>query len=339
MLLRDLRQQMLLPRLEYEINQRAETRGLEVQVLSFTIGTEQNSLWVAYREDMRQETAAADWDWPSTNRQELLRNIAASAGSVDFQLTEMVIQGQSVRFGSSRSHRLGEMNTEGLMQLQHFAELGLLPAEWDDLNLESIVIAQFQQSEEESAPELEMVADLSVTLHVGRTAREIAVQLPFRLPLGKQGPGVKVAFPDPLTGEERYFFVDEVCTHDVYQDVFANSQPSSAAMPKQARRQLMRALENVCPPDKVLAAIKYETPDDVQLRFMLRGYLQQEPARSNSGVIFGSSSGQTAMGVNGHRLRECVLQPVDKGFGGELELELFSLWVNVPGEVVNCTSR
>ncbi len=330
---------MLLPRLEYVINQRANIRGLEVQVLSFTVGAKRNSLWIAYREDVRRETAAANWEQPSTNREELLRHIAAGAGSVDFQLTGMEIQGQRVSFGSSRSHRLNEMNSEGLMQLQHFAERDLLPAEWDDLDLESIVIAQFELLEGEDTPELSVAADSQAVLHVARTAREIAVQLPFRVPFGKREPGVRIAYPYPLSGEERYFFVDEVYAHDIYQDVFANSQPSTAAMPKRARRQLMRALQNVCPPDKVLAAIKYETPDDVQLRFMLRGYLQQEPVRSNSGIIFGSASDQNVRGENGHRLRECVLQPVDRGFGGELEIELFSLWVNVPAEVVPCTAR
>lgn len=42
------------------------------------------------------------------------------------------------------------------------------------------------------------------------------------------------------------------------------------------------------------------------------------------------------IGINGYKLRECVMQPVDKDFSGKIELELFSRYVETPEETVEC---
>lgn len=340
MLLRDLKRQMLLSQQEYGINQRATIRGLEAHVLSFTTGVNGNCLWMAYRDEVSEQAEEPAWREFHTNRQELLQDIEVGKRNIGFHISEMEIQGQRVSFASSSSHRIDEMNVQRLMQLQHFAEHDLLPAEWDGVELESIIIAQYEQAKgEQVIPAIDRTRDLGVVLYIDRSFREIPVQLPFVVPFGKQEPGAKVRYDDPLSGKERCFYIDETYSYDVYQEVLSNPGYDDAQMPKRARKQLMKALGSVCPQGEYLAVIKYETPDDVQLRFMLRRHLEQEPVRSNTGSAFGSISDPAAVGVNGHRLRECVLQPVDKGFSGELELELFSQWVEVPAEIVRCSVR
>ena len=105
----------------------------------------------------------------------------------------------------------------------------------------------------------------------------------------------------------------------------------------------MEVLERVCPRDKNLAVIKYETVDDTQLNFYLKDYLDEEPiiyrndnstigGASSVGIIWGSN--EKGIGINGYKLRECVLQPIDKNFSGELELELFSRYLQILGETV-----
>ena len=45
-------------------------------------------------------------------------------------------------------------------------------------------------------------------------------------------------------------------------------------------------------------------------------------------------SKEEGLGVNGYKLRECVLQAIDKDFDGDLEIELFSRYQQIPGEEV-----
>ena len=105
----------------------------------------------------------------------------------------------------------------------------------------------------------------------------------------------------------------------------------------------MEALEKICPRDKNLAVIKYETLDDTQLNFYFKEYLDAGPiiyrndnstigGASSVGIIWGSN--EKGIGINGYKLRECVLQPIDKSFSGELEIELFSRYLQIPGETV-----
>lgn len=96
----------------------------------------------------------------------------------------------------------------------------------------------------------------------------------------------------------------------------------------------MEALENICPRDKNLAVIKYETVDNIQLNFYIKDYLEAAPICSNSTIGIIGSSNKKEIGINGYKLRECVLQPIDKDFSGEMEIELFSQFLEIPGEIV-----
>ena len=105
-------------------------------------------------------------------------------------------------------------------------------------------------------------------------------------------------------------------------------------MREDIHKRHIEALESICPRNKNLAVIKYETTDNVQLNFMMKDYLDSEPIRHNSATAIGFISSSKEVGINGNKVRECVLQPIDKDFSGELEMELFSRYIEIPKEII-----
>ncbi len=120
----------------------------------------------------------------------------------------MEIQEQLIGFDSSSSAPIHDRNREGMMQLQHFAEKGLLPDEWDDVKLESLVITAYEQAEGETTPpSIDKTKDLSVVLNIDKNIEEIPIQCPFTVEFGKQDIGTKVVYYDPILEKEKYFLL------------------------------------------------------------------------------------------------------------------------------------
>lgn len=342
MILKYLKQQMLLPEKEYIINQRTNIQGLDVLLLSFTIGKDKNRMWMMHEGKELLEDGLNDRSYKEfgTNREKFLYSIENSSRHKNFHIKEVEIQGQTVRFGSSTSGPINDMNKEGMMQLQHFAEKGLISDEWDDIRLESLVIAEYRQIDGGVTPRIDNTKELSIVLHIGGDLREVPIQHPLKVKFGKQEVGTKVTYYDEVLGMENYFFINEIYSYDFYDDIIKKSEQIEDI---KAREKMLNhfneSIECVCPRDKNLAVIRYETVDDVQLRFVMEDYLKAEPIYNNSGASIGFIGKSEEIGINGYRQRECVLQPVDKEFNGELEIELFSRFVEIPAEIVKVSER
>ncbi|MGI6345254.1 MAG: hypothetical protein ACOX18_09450 [Bacillota bacterium] len=339
MLLRHLRQRLLLPEAEQVINQRASVRGLDVLLLSFTVEAGQNSLWLICRAAPAPLPGVGpEWGF-GTRREKLLQDIAR-CNLPHLQLDALEIAGQRITFSHSTSRSLAAVDNEAYAPLQHFAEQGLLPAEWDGTPLENLTIVRYQQTEGESLPRPEPASELPVRLHVAREFREIPIQQPFTAEFGQQPPGTRVGYRDPVSGQESYFFIAELSSYDPYRATIQGlSRIADPRERKKARKHLLRAIQRVCPQGQHLAVIRYETPDGVQLRFLLQDYLDAPPEHSNTASAIGFISSNQEFGANGYRQRECVLQPVDRDCRGQLRLELFSRVEEIPAEVVTCQPR
>ena len=334
-----LKQEMLLPKKEYIINKRVNIQGVDFLVLSFTIEEDKNRLWLMYE---NKDLIVDDFDneYPKkfkTNREKLLNSIEERRRDTYLYIKEMEIQGQLIRFDSSSSVPIHDMNRRGMMQLQHFAEKGLLPDEWDDVKLESLIIIAYEQAEGEIIPNIDKAKELSVVLHIDKNIEETPIQCPFTVEFGKQEIGTKVVYYDPIFEKEKYFFINEIYSYDVYEDTLTKSeQIEDVKMREDMLNDFNRAMENLCPRDKNLAVIKYETLDNLQLNFMMKDYLEAEPIKNNSSASIGFICKCDEIGINGYKLRECALQPVDKDFSGVIELELFSRYIEIPEETVEC---
>lgn len=344
MILKYLKQQMLLPIEEYIINQRVRIQGLDVLLLSFTIEKDKNCLWMIYENGkyFRDEFDCEYREEFRTNKEKMLNNIGTSNRHKHFHIREMEIQGNIVSFSSLSSSSIYNMNPEGIMALQHFVEQGLISKEWDDIELESLVIMECKQREDETAPNIDKNQEISVVLHIDSDIMEISIQHSFKIEFGKQDIGTKILYYDKELGKENYFFIDEIYSYDIYEDV---QKQFDKIEDKETRERMfnnfMDELEKICPRGKNLAVIKYETEDNTQLCFHMKDYLEAEPIDySDESSIGGASSigiiykTDEEIGINGYKLRECVLQPIDKDFNDELEIELFSRYLKIPEEQV-----
>ena len=339
MLLKHLKQQMLLPVEEYIINKAVNIRGTEVLLLSFTVEKDKNSLWVLYEnhnlnddscDEEYHEEFYTEREEMTTNREEFLHHIKESK---HFHIKDMEIQGNIIRFGSSTSSPIYDRNIEGKMHLQHFVEKGLISEEWDEKRLENLVIARYDQMEDEELPKIDKTKELSVVLRIDRDIREVAIQHPFVVKFGKQDIGTKVTYYDEALEKESYFFIDEIYSYDPYEDILEKSKQIEDPEERENMIQhITKALETVCPKGKKLAVIKYETEDETQLRFVMKDYLEAKPVHSCSSIGFICKNDE--IGINGYKLKECVMQSIDKDFNGELEIELFSKYVVIAEETI-----
>lgn len=342
MLLKHLKQQMLLPIEEYIINKTVTIQETKVLLLSLTVEKDKSSLWLLYEndelnDDSSDEVFPEDFnivrDELTTNRQQFLHHIKEMQKQKHFHIKEMEIQGSIIRFGSSTWSHIYDRNAEGKMHLQHFVEKGLISEEWDDKKLENLVIARYDQVEGEEFPRIDMSKDLTVVLKVDRNIKEVAIQHPFVAKFGKQDIGSKVVYYDETLGKESHFFIDEIYSYDPYEDLIEKSkQIEDSAEREKMIQHATKALESICPKGKNLAVIKYETEDNTQLRFIMKEYLESKPVYSCSSIGFICKNDE--IGINGYRIKECVMQSVDKDFDGELEIELFSKYIVIPEETV-----
>lgn len=337
MTIKFLKNQMLLPKEEYIINKRVNIRGLDVQLLSFTIEENQNRLWIMYEDKDLLDIDPEDEYWREfkTNREEMLRRIEANRISKYFHINQMEIQGQTVSFDSSTYGPLHDLNKKELMLLQHFTEKGSIPYDLEDAPLRSLVMGLYIQVKSEATPVIDFTKDLSLKLHIGSDSKEILIQCPITVKFGKQEIGTKVKYYDSSLRQEKYFYIDEIYSFDPYEDIIQKTERiEDVKMQEDILKHHMEALESLCPSGKNLAIIKYESTDNVQLNFMMKDYLDSEQIRRNSATSIGLISTCKEVGINGNKVRECVLQPIDKDFNGELEIELFSRYVEIPEEII-----
>lgn len=340
------RQQMLLPKEEYIINRWVNIQGTNVLLLSFTVEEDKSCLWVMHKDEEIYVDHANDelsnefnddlWEYrPKTNREKFLRAIEQSKRYKHINIREMEIQGHTVNFDTSSGGALNERNIKAWMQLQHFAEKGLISSDWDEVDVENIFITRYEQAEGQAPLSIDNEKELSITLHIDKDFKQIPIQTSFKLRFGRQNKGTKVIYYDPVLGRENYVFIDEIYSYDVYEDTLKKIEQIEDI---QTREELLKnyekALESVCPRDKYLAVIKYETADDIQFSFMMKDYLEAETVYSNSNLSIAFVCKSDEIGINGNRVRECVMQPIDKNFNGELEIELFSRYVQLPEETV-----
>lgn len=343
MILKHLKQHMILPKEEYILNQWANIRGIDVLLLSFTIDEDRNCLWIMYINDELAKDNFAPGEYKGrfkTKRQELLDDIEYSGRNKHIHIKEIEIQGQIIELNSSTCSSLYDDNIQGKMQLQHFAERGLLPLKWDDIYIRSIFIAKYEQDPGQVPPIIDMQKDLSIVLHIDRDSMEIPIQSTFILDFGKYDIGTKISYYDKELGKENCFFIDGIYSYDVYDEIMKSTERiNDEKLRKDILNQIMESMENICPKGMNMAVIKYETTDNAEFRFMTKEYFESEPVYSNNhtGIAIGFGTTNNEIGINGYKLRECILQPIDKDFSGKLELELFSRIIILPEETIRCS--
>lgn len=337
-----LREFLFHPDEEYIINRTLNVRGKDVLLLSLTKENDTCSLWVMRKRDLHEELYEVEVE---TKRDEMLRHIESSNRDHNFFLNQMEIQGNIVEFDTSFNHYVHENNWEAIVKLLHFVELGLIPEEWDNVELENLVITEFRQKEGDYVPVIDTTKDLSILLYIGQDTRQVPILHSFKAHMGKQDMGKKIIYYDKELGKEGCFYINELTSYDPYEDI--EKMVKNIENIEERERvldDLINAIKDYCPRGKNLAIIEYETEDDTQLEFYLKEYLdskpiiyedynEKEPIGRSTGIGFIATTDKDK-GINGYKLRASVMQAIDKDYSGELQIELFSRYLIIPEEIV-----
>lgn len=335
--LKFLKEEMLIPKKEYIINKSVNIRGKDVLILSFTEEKDNNSLWLIYEdEEFISERSVDDYNevFP-TNRDKLLDSIDARSKNINIHIKEMKIQDNILLFDQSNSSYIYNMNRQGIMRLQHFVEKGLICEEWDGVNLENLVISQHQQREGDKAPELDLTKELNITLRIAKDLIEIPIGHQFKTEFGKKYISKKIKYYDKHLSKQSFFFIDEIYSFNPYENMKEQFEDiEDLEIRNNITKTMIESLEKIYPNDINLPVIKYETLDNIQLNFNLVKYLDEKPIINNSGVGIMWGSKDKGIGINGYKTRECVLEAMEVDLDDELELELFSKYIEIPEEII-----
>lgn len=102
------------------------------------------------------------------------------------------------------------------------------------------------------------------------------------------------------------------------------------------KQEYIYDLEEICPSDKAVILLYYETEDGGQLNFLLKDYLEDVPMHNlEDGIMYDHkvSLSCRGKGIHDYPLRVEILKRVEKDFDETLEIELFSRYIEIPEEI------
>lgn len=222
MLLKDLKQNMLLPNKEIFINKIVKIRGIDVLLISITSEKHMNVLWTMYRLPLpcyfNEEIDSEETPEYTSNRDKMANDITKETTSFNIFISEIMIQKQKMKFSSSNTRQMSHMNYEKYMQLQHFIENGMDTTNWNEEDLDNIVIVTYEQKESEEFPVVDGSKELDITLKVRRDAKLVLIDEPICFKFNKMEKNKKFYFYDYIEKKNRIFYIDKIEYYDVWEE-------------------------------------------------------------------------------------------------------------------------
>ena len=271
---------------------------------------------------------------PKTNREELKKNLEEkSRGWIE----NITIGDCCFEVTSASGTCLGEQwNVEEQLMYLYMLEQGVKLGELEQVSLDRLKINHYELAEregqnlEENAVQNMENADVTVSLSTYHIS--VLIQKRFRLKSGEYAKPKVVS----LTGEaESKVYIHGISLYDVWEDAekrfederykerFTEDQIS------QVKQEYFDMLPQLCPKGCVLPLIEYECDKDYQMQFYTTDYLKRVP-KHESTASFWMMRSDKKTGPMGYRHRICHLEAVEKGFEGELAVELFACYKMMP---------
>lgn len=341
MLLKDLKKNMILPKKEILINKIVKLRGKEIHIISITLEENRNVLWAIYELPYCFNEAKDKGEIPeyASNRDEMINNISQELSSYYIHISEITIQKQKMTFSSSRSSYMYGMGHEGCMQLQHFIEIGMSTANWDEVDSGEMVIVAYVQNQNEDFPSIDLSAELDITLKVDREFKQVLINQPMCIEFGEMKKGNRFCFYDSFKKRNRFFYIDKVGHYDIWEEsnhIFESEWAKSLSQEQieQMKKEHIAHLEEICPQGMNLAILEYESEDDIELNFYSKEYLDKKPVHRTSALALAFFTTDKEIGINGLKKRVSVINLIKKDFNGSIEVEVFSWFLEIPEEIV-----
>lgn len=341
MLLRDLKKDMFSPEKEIFINKIVKIREIDVLLISITLEEYRNVLWAMYQLPCYLDVGIdlGERRKHRSNRDEMINNFSNAMSSDNIPISEIMIQKQKMTFASSSASRMYDINYKKYMQLQHFIEIGMVTSKWNDVDLDNIVIAAYEQEENEEFAEIDLSMDLDITLKISKDLKQVLINQPIRMGFGEMGKGNKFYFYDYIEEKNRIFYINKMMHYDIWEEINHNLEHERIqSLPKEQikkiKEQYMDSLDKVCPKGMNLAILEYETEDNVKLNFYSKEYLDEKAVHKTSSTSMMYFELGKDIGSNGFESRVCVIKPVEKDFNDSIDVELFSWFMQIPEEIM-----
>ncbi len=143
-----------------------------------------------------------------------------------------------------------------------------------------------------------------------------------------------------VTGEaEAAVYIHGITFYDIWEESKTRFEDErykerfTAEQIEQMKKTYMESLPKMCPKGCVLPVIEYECDKDYQMQFYTTEYLKREPEHSSSSV-FMMMRPEKKIGPMGCRNQACLLEAVEKGFEGDIAVELFACYKKIPEKLI-----
>ncbi|MEJ8305160.1 hypothetical protein [Saccharibacillus sacchari] len=350
MLLKELKETMLIPDREILLNRLVSINSADVLLISITSENGVNKLWTLRQIPnwMYEENPDYQPEENRTHRQRMQGSLQerVAFGDQEDGISKMIIQGKPMTFGMSQSTFCTEQDHEAYMKVQHFVEKGMKLASFADVRVDRLFLTFYEQDASELFPDLDLEKELNITLKFNSTFRTVAVHTePIELEFGDTPEGGKYYFYDPVAGKQRTFSIKALKREDVWKKAEANfekpaAQSSTTEEWQQFKEQYLDGLELACPKHQDLAVLDYESEDNLRLQFYAKDFLDAKPKVMTDTDVAGKLlfsvfySSESRPDANGVKLRTTAIGLVDKTFDGTLVVELVNYDMELPEKTI-----
>lgn len=332
-----LKEEYLVLEEEIAINKQVVIRGVEIQLLSIVKEEGTRKLLMLYQEVKAEKNSIHREDY-KTNREKMIESLQNEPmyGLNNLYIKAIKFAGQEFMMEGSSARGLRYYHESDYEIYTYFKEKGLIPKEWLEGSMEKLILSEYRLESDTELPVDNLNKLMPMILNVDESHYTVRIEHAFRIKIGKVEPNTRIQYFDEATGKKRAFYIDEVEKYYYYdeglqrlEEILQNIEPAER---EHFKEEYIKHLEEVCPPDKALILLHYETEDGEQLNFFLKEYLEVEPEhRMYSGSVGFGCKGN---GLNGYPVRIELLKTVEKDFDEALEVELFSRYITIPEESI-----
>ncbi|MGL6106419.1 hypothetical protein [Romboutsia sp.] len=318
---------------EIEINKKINVRGREILILSLIKYNGVSRLWTLCKNTTDKNQIP--YFEHNTNRETFIQHIVHNQYPVNIR--NMVIQNKVINFESSQSTPLEYACAKDLHIIDYFIDNGSITEEWDNINIEDMIFTSYEQNEDEEFVNLDYNEKIEITFEITEEIIEKLIQHPINTRINIFEKDTKIHYQD-YDKSENFFYLNEVEKYDVWKRTIEEIETNIENIDEEYRcmykEDILNAIENICPKDMYYVNIYYENRENEQLRFLSKEYLDQKPDYgSSTSAIFWSCDNKKS--INGYTQYTEGLQPVEKDFDGNLEIELFSKYTKIPKETIS----
>ncbi len=286
-----LKEEYLLLEEETAINKQVVIRGMEIQLLSIVKEEGTRKLLMLYQEGQAEKSSIHRKDY-KTNREKMIERLQNEPmyGLNNLYIKAINFAGQEFMMEGSSARGLRYYHESDYETYTYFKEKGLIPKEWLEGSMEELILSEYRLESDTELPVDNLNKLMPMILNVAESHYTVRIEHSFRVNIGKAEPNTRIQYFDEATGKKRVFYIDEVEKYYYYdeglqrlEEILQNIEPAER---EHFKEEYIKHLEEVCPPDKALILLHYETEDGEQLNFFLKEYLEAEPEhRMYSGSV------------------------------------------------------